>query len=169
MSRLFVAVWPPEDVLDAIAALPRPEVTGIRWTSPQQWHVTLRFLGECDEALASAALDQVDGEGAIATMGPSTDRFGHRILHVPVHGLDRIAVAVAAAFAGVGRDPEERAFRGHVTLARAATQGRRGPDLKPLCGVPVSASWEVDEIALVRSTPTGGAHRYDTIATRALR
>ena len=43
--RLFVAVWPPDDVIDVLADLPRPEVAGVRWTTRGQWHVTLRFLG----------------------------------------------------------------------------------------------------------------------------
>ena len=32
MARLFVAVWPPDDVLDAVAALERPAQDGLRWT-----------------------------------------------------------------------------------------------------------------------------------------
>ena len=44
MPRLFVAVWPPDDVLDRLAVLPRPEVDGLRWTDQDHWHVTLRFL-----------------------------------------------------------------------------------------------------------------------------
>ena len=45
MPRLFIAVWPPPDVVEQVAALPRPPVAGLRWTEPEQWHVTLRFLG----------------------------------------------------------------------------------------------------------------------------
>ena len=30
MPRLFVAVWPPDDVLDLITELPRPDVEGLR-------------------------------------------------------------------------------------------------------------------------------------------
>ena len=56
-SRLFVAVVPPDDVLEAVAALPRPQEPGVRWTRPDTWHVTLRFLGDrVDEATASRAL-----------------------------------------------------------------------------------------------------------------
>ena len=32
MTRLFVAVWPPEDVVSTLAALPRPYVPGVRWS-----------------------------------------------------------------------------------------------------------------------------------------
>ncbi len=33
MPRLFVAVWPPDEILDEIAALPRADEPGVRWTA----------------------------------------------------------------------------------------------------------------------------------------
>src|ERR1700674_5370013 len=44
--RLFVAVWLPAPVLAQLDDLARPEMAGVRWTTIDQWHVTLRFLGE---------------------------------------------------------------------------------------------------------------------------
>jgi 2'-5' RNA ligase len=73
--RLFVAVWPNEEVTARIAALDRPEVRGLRWTTPDQWHVTLRFLGQVEDpepvvaALAGAAARSVPGT---AHRGPAT-------------------------------------------------------------------------------------------------
>ena len=66
MPRLFVAVWPPDEVLDLIAALPRPEVEGLRWTTRDQWHVTLRFFGSVELAPAAVAL-----RGVAASAGAS--------------------------------------------------------------------------------------------------
>ena len=154
--RLFIAVWLPPDVVDLIAALPRPEVPGLRWTSPDQWHVTLRFLGDADFDETVRALSAVDARAAAVTLGPTTGRFGRRILHVPTSGLDEVAAATVAATASVGEPAEPRPFKGHVTLARS----RRGDtDLRPLCGVPVSASWIADEVTLVRSHLGAGADR----------
>src|SRR5258707_4871563 len=96
---MFVAVWPPDDVLDAIAALPRPDVAGLRWTPPAQWHVTLRFLGECDTEAAVEAIGRLQTGPATAVVGPVTGRFGRRILQVPVGGLESVAPAVAVAAA----------------------------------------------------------------------
>ena len=87
MPRLFVAVWPPDDVLALIAALPRPEVEGLRWTTRDQWHVTLRFFGSVELEEASAALAQVSGSATTAVLGPETGRFAKRVLHVPVDAL----------------------------------------------------------------------------------
>ena len=52
--RLFVAVWPPYEVVNSIAALERPPLPGLRWTTPDQWHVTMRFLGDVDDGSVPA-------------------------------------------------------------------------------------------------------------------
>lgn len=50
MSRLFVALLPPAEVLDEVAAgISRVERPGLRWIDPTLWHVTLAFLGEVPE------------------------------------------------------------------------------------------------------------------------
>ena len=162
MARLFVAVWPPEDVLDALAGLPRPEVPGLRWTRRDQWHVTLRFLGAVDEAQpVVAALGTIDGAvPAEAVMGPAVERFGRRVLQVPVAGLDALATAVAGVTEGVGR-AEDRPFRGHLTLARARPGSRL--DLRRLTGVPLAARWTARELCLVESVPSTGGSRYRVV------
>ena len=57
MERLFVAVRPPEEILRSIAKLPRPTADGVTWVRPEQWHATLRFLGDAplDEVMAVMA------------------------------------------------------------------------------------------------------------------
>lgn len=156
--RLFVAVRPPEAVLDVVAALPRPPRQGVRWTPRSQWHVTLRFLGEVDDpAPVVAALDAAPLAGGEATLGPRVEALGRGVVVVPVAGLDELAAAVAAATGAWGRPPEARPFRGHVTLARA---GRRS--VRDLVGAPVSARFPVREVVLVRSRlGQRGAHHED--------
>lgn len=135
--RLFVAVWPPPEIVERLKSLERPEVDGLRWTMADQWHVTLRFLGEADEVAARDAFGRIStAEPTTAELGPTTGRFGRRVLHVPVTGLEGLATAAVAATAGVGTAPDSRPFSGHVTLARA--RDRRGVDLRPLAGVAVA-------------------------------
>lgn len=167
--RLFVAVWPSAEVQDLIARFGRPPVDGLRWTTADQWHVTLRFLGECDEARARSAFGRITAASTSAAMGPVTGRFGWRMLHVPVAGLEGVAAATAEATAGVGVPVGDRSFDGHLTLARVRDP-RRGPpvDLAPLTGRPLAARWPVTEIALVRSVLAPGGARYDTLATQPL-
>lgn len=173
MPRLFVAVWPPPEVLDRIAALPRPSVPGLRWTTVDQWHITLRFLGSVPDAgPVVAALDRAAATGerpevlvgsvVVAEAGPHTGRFGHRILHVPVGGLVELAATVVAATAGVGEPPDDRPFTGHITLARVAKSG--AVDLRPLVGAPFSARWDVTELTLVESRLGAAGARYEVVA-----
>jgi RNA 2',3'-cyclic 3'-phosphodiesterase len=167
VPRLFVAVWLPDDVLELIAALPRPEVEGLRWTSRDQWHVTLRFFGSVELDEAVAALRAVSEPATTASLGPETGRFGKRVLQVPVEGLDAVATAVVRATKKVGKAPEPRPFKGHLTLARARNR-RRGVDLRPLAGSPVSASWPVTEVCLVESRLHPKGANYEVVETVSL-
>ena len=76
--RCFVAVWPPDDVLDDLAALPRPAATYARWSTRDQWHVTLRFFGELDEAGVAAATQALSE--AAGSFGASPARSPARSL-----------------------------------------------------------------------------------------
>jgi 2'-5' RNA ligase len=166
VPRLFVAVVPPDAVLEQVAALPRPDVEGLRWTMRDQWHVTLRFLGRVDDAEATAAADALARAPlprCEATLGPELGRFGRRVLHVPVAGLDELAAAVLGATAGLGAPPEDRPFRGHVTLARA--RSRRGVDLRPLTRDAIAGAWPVEEVVLMESHMNPKGARYERMAT----
>jgi 2'-5' RNA ligase len=167
VPRLFVAVWPDDDVLSLIAGLPRPEVEGLRWTSRDQWHITLRFFGSVELEEAAVALRSVSAPATTASLGPETGRFGKRVLHVPVEGLDVVAKAVVRATKRVGKPPEPRPFKGHLTLARARDR-RRGVDLRPLAGTPVSASWPVTEVCLVESRLHPKGANYEVVEAVSL-
>jgi 2'-5' RNA ligase len=172
--RLFVAVSPPENVMEMLRGIERPDDPRLRWTTPDQWHVTLRFLGEVEgpepvadaltlvpEALAAAGVGEV-----WAALGPRVAWFpGRQVLHVPVSGLDALARAVVNATAPWGLPPEDRPFSGHLTLARA--RGRaRGP--AGLAGASLDAAWRVADFGLVSSVLGGRGSHYDTLATVAL-
>jgi 2'-5' RNA ligase len=164
MARLFVAVWPPEEVLDLVGALPRAVVPGVRWTTRDQWHVTLRFLGEAEVDDAVAALDRLEAAATEAVLGPQVGRLGTRVLVVPVAGLEDVAAAVTAVTADVGEPPEARRFHGHLTLARL-----RGA---PACGLTdrvVTGRWPVRSVALVQSRLHPHGARYETVHEVVLR
>jgi RNA 2',3'-cyclic 3'-phosphodiesterase len=167
--RLFVAVSPPDEVLALIEALPRPNLQKLRWTTSDQWHVTLRFLGEVQEpepvakALRSVPRVLEDaGVGPVeAVLGPAVAWFtGRRILQVPVAGTEVLAELVSDATAGLGEPTDKAPYVGHITFARVRGKGR-GP--VNLAGTPVRATWRVDDIALVSSTLGSGGARYEVL------
>ena len=172
--RLFVAVWPPESVVEMLLGIDRPDVADLRWTTELQWHVTLRFLGEVrDPGPVAEALrvvpEMVRAAGATgvrAALGPTTAWFpGRQVLQVPVRGLDGLAGAVLDATAPWGGDGDDHRFSGHLTLARA--RGRaRGP--ASLAGASVAATWQVRAFELVSSELGRGGARYHTVSTVSL-
>ena len=161
--RLFVAVWPPPEVVATLEGLPRPEVDDVRWTTADQWHVTLRFLGDLeDPAPVRDALAPAVGRvpAVEATLGPTLRRLGGSVLCVPVAGLEPLAAAVVEATRTLGAPAEDRPFRGHLTLAR--TRGRRRLP-GSLAGAPAGGVWPVDEVTLVRSRLSAGPARYEVL------
>jgi RNA 2',3'-cyclic 3'-phosphodiesterase len=163
LPRLFVAAYPPEAVLDLLETLPRPVDPAVRWTTRDQWHVTLRFLGGADPDEAAAALAAVEAPGAEAVLGPRTARLGRFVVVVPVAGLDRLAAAVVGATAAIGEPADPRPFTGHLTVGRLRD--------RPACGVAgarVEARFPVGEIHLVRSVLRPDGARHAIIASHRL-
>jgi 2'-5' RNA ligase len=164
---LFVAVELPADVREAVDRIERPAGDDVRWSRPDAWHVTLRFLGEVETADdARAAMANIAAAPATALIGRVPTRVGPTAIALPVAGLDDVAAAVGAAFAGLPGE-ERRRFRGHLTIGRLKRIGRW-----PRNGVgplPEELSWPVDEVALVCSHLGGGPARYEVIARHLLR
>ena len=163
--RLFVAVRPPDEVLDALEVLARPTDTPARWTTRDQWHVTLRFLGNVDDpdAVAAALHDATTRLAPVeATLGPQARMLGRGVVCLPVAGLDEIAHVVIAATAVFGDPPDRRGFNGHLTLAR--TKGR----IHNRSSLDLSAAWTVDHVELIRSHLGRGPARYETLAAATL-
>jgi 2'-5' RNA ligase len=122
MLRLFVGIeLPPE--LKLRLSLLCAGVPGARWVDPGNYHLTLRFIGEVDEGLASdidAALAQIRAprfDLALAGVG----HFGDRMLWAGVDKsppLVHLRDKVESALVRLGLAPETRRYAPHVTLAR---------------------------------------------------
>ena len=159
MARLFVAVWPSREATEALAGLPRPDLPGVRWTALDRLHVTMRFLGNCDEGDAVAALSGLRLSRAEVVLGPAVERLGRAVLVVPARGLDDLAEEIISATRHIGQSPPDRPFTAHLTVARY--KGRPPNGYAP----PVRAAFTATDIALVRSDPPG---TYQNVATFAL-
>jgi 2'-5' RNA ligase len=160
MERLFLAAWPDATAHELLRSLPRPDERGVSWVAPEQWHITLRFLGTCDRAEVTGRLDVATLPRCVARLGPALDWLGPQLV-VPVTGVDELAASVHRATEGIG-DPPRHGFRGHVTIART-----RRSATPTVLGHPIAGSFEVREVALVRSELTSDGPRYTTVATYA--
>ena len=154
MPRLFVAVWPPDDLVRELAAMPRPALDSLRWTKPERLHITLRFLGQCDEAQATGALCRVSFAPATVKLGPVLRRLGRSVVMLPATGLDGLAAAVTEATSHIGQPPPKRRFTGHMTVGRYRSDPP--PGQWPPEGLPtIDTSFTAAEMALVRVEPSG--------------
>lgn len=149
--RLFVALTPPDEVVDAlrtaIAGLRElaPELAAqLRWTRPEQWHLTLAFLGEVGDEVVGELARRLDRAAArcppLSLALGGAGRFGNRVLWTGVQGdrdrLRRLAGSAAAAARRARLPVEDRPHRPHLTVARASGQ----VDLQPL--VQRLSSWQ---------------------------
>jgi 2'-5' RNA ligase len=163
LNRLFLAVWPPARLTEQLRALERPPRPGLRWTTEDQWHVTLRFLGDLATPDEEAVHGCVGRAAALvpapeAAAGPRARPLGLAWV-LPVGGLDRLAEAINNATRDVGQPPTHRGYRGHLTLARA----RHHHLLRGLPAADVAEVWTVPEVTLVRSHLASTGARYAVI------
>jgi 2'-5' RNA ligase len=164
MARAFVAIRPPEPVLDAIAdRLASVAMRGGRMTTRDQWHVTVQFLGDnvdidaVASALRSEPFDVRPRKVAFGGAAPLGARRRSRILALElrenVDWMHALAREVEARLTPIGhpRDGAHPVFVPHLTLARF----REPTDLRPLAAEfgpdQVGAAWPVEEIVLYES------------------
>jgi RNA 2',3'-cyclic 3'-phosphodiesterase len=180
--RLFVAVAVPDDVkvnLEAAQANLRQVLPdrNVRWARREQFHLTLRFLGDVEaarvEALAEAIRTACAGFGALhlraERIGCFPERGYPRVVWVGVRDeaeqLPRLQQVVEAASAGFISEPKEERFTGHLTLARI--KGIKRPEAEALSKAAagmadrVFGQWPAYQIELMRSEllPQGARHR----------
>lgn len=161
-ARCFVALVPPAEVVDQLAGLRDPTLDGVRWSRPEQLHVTLRFLGDVDPLAAVAAVGGVRHGPVEVGLGPEVVRMFDTVLALPVRGVDGLAAAVRTCTAELVPD-DGRGFVGHLTLARIR---QRRPVIP---SIPVSLSWVADQVVVVESRRVEGRHEHTVLGGVTLR
>jgi 2'-5' RNA ligase len=125
--RLFVALDMPWSVREQLAALSGTGIPGARWVPPQNYHLTLRFIGDIPGHIArdvDDALLAIRARGfALTLTGMGTFAKGavSNALWVGVErtpSLDHLRNKIETALQRCGLEPERRRFQPHVTLAR---------------------------------------------------
>jgi 2'-5' RNA ligase len=168
MHRLFVAIRPPEPIRELLLGA-MGGVSGARWQTDDQIHLTLRFIGEVDRHLADdvhAALGGIHHprfEIAINGLGTFDRRQQPETVwagvspHEPLRALHK---KVDQAMVRVGVEPEQRAYLPHITLARLKRSSGTVRNLLEAFGGLRSPLFRVDEFALFESrlTPEGAVY-----------
>ncbi len=174
MARLFVALELPAGFLDKVVglrdrALPKPLQETMRPIPEENLHLTLRFLGDTDEAaiedLGTALAKAASNHGAIPVLLTGGGCFPHtrspRVLwagiEAPEGGLTELHRSVSDELARLGLPREDKPFHPHVTLGylrKGVNLGearRAAAALTRFAESPVGAQTVLDTLALKRS------------------
>jgi 2'-5' RNA ligase len=169
MMRLFVAIALPDFVADGLVML-QGGIPGARWSTREQLHLTLRFIGEVDGRDAAAIDDalaairsprfalELKGVGEFGGRNPRALWAGVRDEGPVVHLQRKIESAVQR----VGIAAEERKFSPHITLARLRGAPRdRVITFLSAHALYASGPFEVNAFILYSSrlTPHGSLYR----------
>lgn len=125
MPRLFTALEIPGTVREALSLL-RGGLPGARWIDPENYHITLRFIGDVDDVIANEALSilqRVERKGFELRLD-GLSSFGGRKPRAVVANVAAVPALMELQaehdrlLQRVGLEPEGRKYTPHVTLAR---------------------------------------------------
>lgn len=126
MPRLFTGIEIPADIGMALSSY-RGGLPGARWVDPENYHITLRFIGDIDERMAGdvfSILGDVRRRNPIPITIDGLDTFGGgkpRAVFARASGnaeLSDLQAEHERLLRRIGLPPEKRKFTPHVTLAR---------------------------------------------------
>ena len=125
MPRLFTGVEIPSEIGQHLSML-RGGLPGARWVDPENYHLTLRFIGDVDDSLAhevASLLGRVRREPFDLCLDGLTS-FGSKKPRAVVAAVPPVAPLIEVQaeherlMQRVGLEPEGRKYTPHVTLAR---------------------------------------------------
>jgi 2'-5' RNA ligase len=189
LRRVFVAIPLPEAamsdvaaVVDVVRSAADPEVRDVRWVRLDGLHLTLRFIGQVDDAglrdvgdaTERAAARIAPFEVAIEGAGAFPSVARPRALWLDVtEGGNELAAAAAAVddeLAAAGLERSGREYRAHLTVARADGI-RAGPDVARRLIDEASGrrtAFPAKELVLFETIQGGGPARYVPLRTAHL-
>jgi RNA 2',3'-cyclic 3'-phosphodiesterase len=170
--RLFVAVYPPQEAVEELARLvaglavgaPAPPGRSLRLAAPEQWHITLVFLGEppdrklprvkqaIGEAVCASQLGRIRLAGG-GTFGRGKFTVLWSGIAGDVAGLTNLARAIGVSLDRARCQHDRKIFRPHLTLARPGDRISReslDSDLE-LLTASTGRDWPVSQVSLMRS------------------
>jgi 2'-5' RNA ligase len=125
MPRLFTALEIPSEIGARLSIL-RGGLPGARWVEPENYHITLRFLGDVDDRVATDAAELLDGisRQPLKISFGDLDAFGGERPRAvfarvePDAALMELQAEHERVLRRAGLAPEGRKYTPHITLAR---------------------------------------------------
>jgi RNA 2',3'-cyclic 3'-phosphodiesterase len=176
MHRLFVAIRPPALVRKLLLAA-MGGISGARWQTEDQLHLTLRFVGDVDRHRGGdvvAALGSIhhprfdiaiDGLGTFGRRGQPETIWAGVAPSVPLRTLHN---KVDQAMVRIGLPPESRAYSPHITLARLKRTSGSIRGLVEGAGGLASPPFTVAHFSLFESQLTPEGAVYSVVERYAL-
>ena len=168
MPRIFTGLEVPADVGTSLSML-RGGLPGARWIEPENYHITLRFIGDVDDALAreiAYMLGQVRRRSFELRLDGLSSFGGRKPRAVvaaipPVSPLVDLQAEQERMMQRIGLEPEGRKFTPHVTLARLRdTSSHDVAEFLSARGGFRSAPFEVSNFVLFSSRASVGGGPY---------
>ena len=125
MPRLFTALEIPRNVAMSLSLL-RGGLPGARWIDVENYHVTLRFIGDVDGRMADEIVDRLDRidrpefQAALTGIGSFGSKKPHSVWAgvTPSPEMYALQAEIERICQRIGLPPDPRKFTPHVTLAR---------------------------------------------------
>jgi 2'-5' RNA ligase len=184
--RLFIAVNLPEDVRVRIYAATqglRQAATGVRWTLHEQFHITVKFLGEVAEdkvpaleaGLAHAVRALRPFEVDLAGIGAFPNLRRPRVYWLGITqatDLHVLQAHVESEIEPLGFPREARPFHPHVTLGRVgaevSTEQLRAAE-RAAASIEYQNKVRVNSVELMVSRMSPKGARYEALRSQPLR
>jgi len=125
MPRLFTALEVPRHVALSLSLL-RGGIPGARWIDVENYHITLRFIGDVDNRTADEIVDRLDRidrpefQAQLTGIGSFGSKKPHSIWAGVSMSPDMLALQaeIERICQRIALPPDPRKFMPHVTLAR---------------------------------------------------
>ena len=168
MPRLFTAIEIPSETGQRLSML-RGGLPGARWVDPENYHLTLRFIGDVDDALAHEVASMLGGvrRGGFELRLDGLTSFGGRkpravvAAAAPAQPVIELQAEHERLMQRVGLEPEGRKYTPHVTLARLRDASSRDvAEYLSARGAFRSPPFEVSRFVLMSSRASMGGGPY---------
>ncbi|HEX4605956.1 MAG TPA: RNA 2',3'-cyclic phosphodiesterase [Candidatus Angelobacter sp.] len=170
--RIFIALDIPADIRSRLAEYmerARKLAPNARWARVEGLHVTLKFVGEFNDArleemkAALATVKAAPFDVKFEGVGFFPDPKAARVFWAAVDGgepLPRLASAIDAALAGLSIARETKPYRSHLTLARTSSRPLRELQALLTDPSPQFGTMSAREFFLYQSQPQKGGSKY---------